>query len=140
MYHDILTYPPEGEVYAISDPTIAIMEPMHRVADGVPVAIIVRDEEAAMAALEKACGVTLDKPFRDRAIKAFYDFLHRPRERFALVKYDALEHAETIQALSMYLTGKEIDERRLKTFQALHITEDMPRAKLAANPQLRVVH
>lgn len=140
MYHDILTYPPEGDVYAISDPTIAIMEPMHSVADGIPVAIIVRDEAASMDALEKAYGIPLDKPFRDKAIKAFYAFMSRPRERFVLVKYEGLAENDVVQALSVYLTGKEIDNRRLKTFQALHITEDFSRARLASYPKLGVAH
>lgn len=141
MYHDILTYPPEGEVYAISDPTIAIMESMHKVADDVPLVVIVREPDAAFDACAKAFGVPLDKPFREKALRAFYTFV-QPTRRAMLVKYEALDHAEVVQAISLWLTGKEIDERRLKTFQALHITEDVPRAvaRGAANPQLRVVH
>lgn len=140
VYHDILTYPPEGEVYAISDPTVAIMEPMHKVADGVPLVIIVRDPEASFNAVETAFGVPIDKPFREKALKAFYAFA-QPTRRAMLVKYEALEHDEVVQAISLWLTGKEIDERRLKTFQALHITEDAERARrAAAYPQLRVVH
>ena len=142
VYHDILTYPPEGELYAISDPTVAIMESMHAVADGVPLAIVVRDEQGAFDACEKAFGIPLDQPFRDRSAKAFYSFLARPRERFVMVKYEGLAENDVVQALSVYLTGKEIDDRRLNTFQALNITEDAGRAfkRHASYPQLGVVH
>lgn len=139
MYHDILTYPPEGNLYAISDPTIAIMESMHKMADGVPTVIIVRDEQESMAAFEKAFGLPMDKPFRDRTIRGFRAFVV-PTRPAMLVKYEALEHDEVVQAISVYLTDREIDERRLKTFRALHITEDVPRAKLASYPKPGVVH
>ena len=139
MYHDILTYPPEGADYAISDPTIAIMESMHKVADDVPLVVIVREPEAAFDACAKAFGVPLDKPFREKALKAFYAFV-QPTRRAMLVKYDALEHEEVIQTISLWLTGKEIDERRIKTFQALNITEDRARAERVTRAALAVVH
>jgi hypothetical protein len=141
VYHDILTYPPEGELYAISDPTVAVMEPAHTIADGVPTVVVVRDAQASATALARAFDVAVDKPFLDRMTKAFYAFCTKSRPAM-YVRYDALEHDEAIQAISLYLTDKEVDERRLATFRALHITEDVPRArtKLAAHPQLGLVH
>lgn len=140
MYHDVLTYPPEGDEYAISDPTIACMKSMHAAADGVPTVIVVRAPEEAFKALEAALGARLEKPFLERLEADFRAFC-APTRRAMYVSAGVLDSPEVIQAISLYLTGKEQSERRINTFQALNITEDFERAyRRTAYPKLGVVH
>lgn len=117
------------------------MTSMHAVADGVPLVVIYREPEESFDACAKAFGTPLDKPFRAKALSAFNAFCGSGRPAM-YVKYAALDNDIALQAISVYLTGKEIDGRRLKTFQALNITENAPRAaaRLASYPQLGLVH
>lgn len=139
VYHDVMTYPPEGDLYAIADPSIATFESFHGIADGVPTVVVVRDVDQSFAAFAKAFDIEVDRRFRERMIKAFNGFCTNRPAMF--VRYEALDNDQAVQAISEYLIGKSLDPRRLRTFQALNITEHVPKARARlAHPELRVVH